>query len=210
MSLTKNQVFTLNSLTRDQSFSLVEPLKFNVRTRRNRPSVEREFKSAQFMHLSRDNKGNLCVSYSIGPMSSSMSGEEFFKKTKIKILEAETIEDDFSDLVPKKGEISKIQRLGEYKTEYYQGGFPSHSDLVFNCTEKQTRKTESLAKRLKTRKQIIPILKAIKSIFGTNSYSSPFYLVMEKAKQLGITEKEINSIESYTENNQVHHNLSIV
>jgi hypothetical protein len=83
MSLTKNQVFTLKSLTRDQSFSLVEPLKFNVRTRRNRPSVEREFKSAQFMHLSRDNKGNLCVSYSIGPMSSSMSGEEFFKKTKI-------------------------------------------------------------------------------------------------------------------------------
>jgi hypothetical protein len=210
MSLKENQEFTVKTLTVGQSFTLIEPQSFYMRTK-NGKSAEKVFKTGTFNYYLPENINGLCISYYIGPMTSSMSIESFFKKTKVKVLEAETPNDDFSDLVPKKGEITRIQNLGVYDTTYYQGGFPSHQNLVFSTSnEKQKKKAISGAKRMKTRTQIIPMLKAIKSVFGTSGYNSPFEIYMTKAEEIGITENEKLSIDKYSEKNSIHHNLSII
>lgn len=197
-NMTKDQIFTLEKMTRGQTFGLVKPEIFRKRT----------LTRGTFLWFNKNDDGTIrSISYEVGPMHASMSVDDFFTKTKIKVLEFEGPDDNFSDLEPKKADIVKATNLGKMETEYYPGGFPSRSYLVYG---RNTRKVDSAVKRIRTRKHAIVMAKAIKSVFGTSDYSSPFKMFMEHAQKMCVTETEFKSIMDYDADNRINHNLSIV
>lgn len=140
----------------------------------------------------------------VGRSSSSFDAKTFFDKVKAKIIKYEDSEVSIN-VDPTKADETKAAKIGSYKTEFYPGGFPSSSNITY--THKDEKKAKALLNRMKSREMIIRMTKAVKSVFGDNSYSGPYRMFMEKAKSLGCTEDELKSIENYNKHIDLKHNF---
>jgi len=186
LGISLDQLNTLKKFKHDQFLTLKNPM-----------DGEKKIRFERF-------DGKEHVSYSIksigrkgrpGRASSSIKVKEFFDMIKPRIIKYED-PDKFIDAEPTKKDITDAAKVGSPKTEYYQGGFPSTTDIVYD-RNKDEKKAKKLLNRIKSREMIIRMTKAIKSIFGDLRYSGPYDMFIEKAKKLGCTDEEIKSIENY-------------
>ena len=99
------------------------------------------------------------------------------------------------EVSPTPKDVKKAIAIGSYDHSFAQGGFITSSRITYN-RDKDEKKALSMLKRIKTRSDIMRMTKAVKSVFGTYSLYPMF---VARAKELGSTPAELESIENYSE-----------
>lgn len=124
----------------------------------------------------------------------TLSVEEFFNKFKINLID----EDDsvsFENEKPTKKDVELVaSKLGKWKTEFAQGGFPTHGYVTFNEDEK---KVERFIRAIKTRKDAVRLFKVVRIFIG--DYKFDRYGFSKKCKELDMKPEEIEAIKNYNQ-----------
>jgi len=177
--------------------ALVEPVKSTThsfsKSKRSTLPVTKIVKSSEFESWEED-KNLLSLSILNGCYEDQFSAKRFFEKYNPKLIKWEDPNIDI-DVDPSQKIIDKLKSIGQFNTEFYQGGFPSSTKIEFSIYDDKCRnRFKTILKQTKTREQLIQIGKAI---YGMRFHNELKNLFFKRAEELKLTNKEINSIKEF-------------
>lgn len=120
---------------------------------------------------------------------------------------------------PTKAEINRIFGIAHMDNGYAQGGFLTSSKYIYSDRE-DNKKSEKVLNTMtlftmsgrkayespkpklnpdRIKEKAVKLTMAVKAIFGTNYYSSPYSKFFEQCEKIGCSHEQLNMIEEYSE-----------